>query len=126
MAKRRKYKFADRGQAEDKFESADRRRLIAEWFASALLTGRVNHVGHVDVEGNWTTHVGYFTVRYSAIVFAYRLSSDERRVHCIRDLADIDNMGQLIRDCLRHEPTRRYGELLDKARIKAEHALLNS
>ncbi len=108
---RRKYRFASRADAEDALRKSERAHLLAEWFASALIEGRITYVGK-----DGTTKVGYFTTRHSAVVFAYVFDLRIDSPHCIRGLWDADDMHDLIVALSRHEDTRELGRLLDLAR----------
>lgn len=112
----RKYRFPDRQSAEDAYHYTDKERLKAEWFASALLMGKLQQVGTVR-ESSWTTTVCWFATQHSYFVAAY--TSDRGSCHCIRGVWDTDELGPIVAALLRYDDSHDFGRLLDKARYEA-------
>lgn len=93
MAKRRKYRFANRAEAEAAYQKADRQRLLTEWLFTAVAQKR-----HVIVGRTKGLTIGYVTVRHSAFVFALRRDKSSLNiVDQVCDLADCNDLRALVR-----------------------------
>lgn len=118
---RTKYQFKTRADAETAYKETDRQRLASEWFATAIMQGRLVEMGKFN-EGYRIVTVGYFITTHSAFVYA---THNEDRIHCIRGIWDVDHLADLIAALMRYEDSHEFGRLLDAARTAAWKAMIN-
>jgi hypothetical protein len=120
--KRRKYRFRDRATAEAAYTEADRNRLYAEWFATAVISGTTREVGSVK-DGCAVVTAGYVTLRHSTLVYAI---TDDGPPHCIRGIWDAggEDLPDVIAGLMRFDDSHDFGRLLDHARSEAWADLL--
>lgn len=117
---RRKYRFKSRAEAEEAYQVADRGKLLAEWFASALLKQSYTLVRTVTYNGA-ITDVGYYNTRSTSVVFATYVPQRPEDPHCIRGLWDSDSeqFRNVVAALMRDEETHDFGRALDEARAAA-------
>lgn len=116
---RRKYRYKNRAEAEDAWLKTERQRLLAEWFATALIQEQTTIVAKNIFETHHRITTGFFTLRHSSVVFAYY----QKRTgpHCLIGIwdADSDELRELITSFVRIPDAHDLGIALDKARREA-------